>query len=177
MIEGSARERLGRAMNTRTTMAAQSLDLKVGDEVDFYKAPASKDVSGWYGPAQVVDVSRAVRGIVSVRYQSRVMEVQLQNISRHLFFWALMATYVNAPTPQETAWDYIRAQIEQLPAQKMVHLGYMIVQGLWQKTANTSQCVGLLSAITFVAENHLFLRNVVAARIGRGLKDLPKASG
>ena len=35
MIEGSASARLGRTLNTRTTMAAQTLDLRVGDEVDF----------------------------------------------------------------------------------------------------------------------------------------------
>ena len=33
MIEGSATARLGRAMNTRTTMAAQHLQLQIGDEV------------------------------------------------------------------------------------------------------------------------------------------------
>ena len=37
MIEGSAIARLGRAMNARTTMAAQHLDLRVGEEVDFYQ--------------------------------------------------------------------------------------------------------------------------------------------
>ena len=31
MVEGSARARLGRAMNTRTTLAAQTLGLKVGE--------------------------------------------------------------------------------------------------------------------------------------------------
>jgi hypothetical protein len=63
MVEGSARARLGRAMNTRTTLPAQRLNLQVGEEVDFYKELASKDVSGWYGPATVIDVSRITRGI------------------------------------------------------------------------------------------------------------------
>ena len=40
MIEGSATARLGRAMNTRTTMAAQHLQLRIGDEVDMYKNKA-----------------------------------------------------------------------------------------------------------------------------------------
>ena len=35
MVEGSARERMSRSTNTRTTMAAQSLNLKNGEEVDF----------------------------------------------------------------------------------------------------------------------------------------------
>ena len=45
MIEGSARARLGRAVNTRTTMAAQMLQLQLGDEVDFFRGPLNKDTS------------------------------------------------------------------------------------------------------------------------------------
>ena len=37
MIEGSARARLGRALNTRTTMSAQALALHIGDEVGFFR--------------------------------------------------------------------------------------------------------------------------------------------
>ena len=55
IVEGSASARLGRAMNTRTTMAAQHLNLGVGDEVDFYQDQTNKDTSGWFGPAIVAD--------------------------------------------------------------------------------------------------------------------------
>ena len=49
MIEGSARARFGRAINTRTTMAAQKLQLRPGDEVGFFREPHDKDTSGWIG--------------------------------------------------------------------------------------------------------------------------------
>ena len=42
MVEGSARARLGRAINTRTTLSAQRL----GEEVDIFRAPNNKDASG-----------------------------------------------------------------------------------------------------------------------------------
>jgi hypothetical protein len=87
MFEGSARARLGRAMNTRSTPSSEHLNLSVGEEVDFFRAPSTKDISGWFGPAEVIDVSRAGRGIISVKHQSRIMEVQTQNIRRHLHFW------------------------------------------------------------------------------------------
>ncbi len=45
MVEGSARARLGRAMNTRTTIAAQSLNLQAGDEVGLFKPTSTKDTS------------------------------------------------------------------------------------------------------------------------------------
>ena len=80
MVEGSARARLGRALNTRSTLSAQKLNLQVGDEVDVYRAPTNKDTSGWEGPAEVIDISRASRGVVSVRHNSRVKEVQLSHL-------------------------------------------------------------------------------------------------
>ena len=73
MVEGSARARLGRALNARTTISAQKINLKVGEEVDIYRAPANKDTSGWIGPAEVTDVSRAARGVVSVRHNATTM--------------------------------------------------------------------------------------------------------
>ena len=93
MVEGSARARLGRTANTRTTVASQHLDLKVGEEVDFYRAPTAKDAAGWFGPAEVVDVSRTIRGIVSVRHQTRVLEVQNQHIRRHLHFLVFLSSH------------------------------------------------------------------------------------
>ena len=86
MVEGSARARLGRAMNTRSTPSSHNLNLSVGDEVDFFRVQSSKDVSGWFGPADVIDVSRASRGIISIKHQSHIMEVQTQQIRRHLHF-------------------------------------------------------------------------------------------
>ena len=43
MVEGTARARLGRTANTRSLLAAQLADYKVGEEVDFYRPPGSKD--------------------------------------------------------------------------------------------------------------------------------------
>jgi hypothetical protein len=57
-------------------MAAQKLDLKNGEEVDFVRAPSTKDASGWCGPAVVIDVYRVARGIITIRYQNPAMEVR-----------------------------------------------------------------------------------------------------
>jgi len=128
MIEGSVRARLGRAMNTRTTLAAQKLDLKVGDEVDFFRPPTSKDVSGWYGPAEVIDVTKATRGVITVRWQTKVMEIQLPNIRRHLHFLAILSSQSNVSSESLTAetddkcyiaaydnvWSHIKKTVEQL---------------------------------------------------------------
>ena len=72
MVEGSVTARLGRAMNTRTTMSAEHLDLKVGDEVDFYQDLFNNDTPGWFGPAIVADVSRQKHGAVTLRYNNKL---------------------------------------------------------------------------------------------------------
>ena len=77
IVEGSARARLGRAINTRTTLSAQRLNLQVGEEVDIFRAPNNKDASSWEVPAEVIDVSRATRGVISVKHNSHVKEAQL----------------------------------------------------------------------------------------------------
>jgi hypothetical protein len=74
-FEGLPRARLGCATNTRTTMASQHLNLHVGEEVGFFRSPATKDAFGRFGPAEVIDVSRTTRGIISIRSQSCGMEV------------------------------------------------------------------------------------------------------
>jgi hypothetical protein len=43
MIEGSARARSGRTVNTRRTMASQKLDLKNGEDDDFFRQPSTID--------------------------------------------------------------------------------------------------------------------------------------
>ena len=54
MIQEAAQLRLERALASKTRLAAEQLELSQGDLVDFYRPPATKDESGWRGPAEVV---------------------------------------------------------------------------------------------------------------------------
>ena len=135
MVEGSARARLGRALNTRSTLSAQKLNLQVGDEVDVYRAPTNKDTSGWEGPAEVIDTSRASRGVVSVRHNSRVKEVQLSHLRRHLHFWSLLgldgglsgSMLTEAETfAYPTAYDNVWARLSMLDVTSMVASGFLL---------------------------------------------------
>jgi hypothetical protein len=175
MVEGSARARLGRAMNTRTTLPAQRLNLQVGEEVDFYKEPASKDVSGWYGPATVIDVSRITRGIVSVKLQKGIMEVQTQNIQRHLHFLVFLANHNLGPPTK--IWEVISVAVDKLVPSCVLHVGSVYRQGHWIPAAANKHHYELLNAVRFFAENHLHIRNVIAARFGRGVRELSSLPG
>ena len=177
MVEGSARARLGRAMNTRSTPSSEHLNLSVGEEVDIFRAPNTKDISGWLGPAEVIDVSRAGRGIISVKHQSRVMEVQTQNIRRRLHFWTFLTTDVLHSEVHNSVWQYIRHALENLTPKSLIHICTVHTNGKWAESRNDANHPGIMNAIRFFAENHLNLEHVVSARVGIGLQQLPHLSG
>ena len=185
MVEGSARTRLGRALNTRTTPAGQLLDLKVGDEVDFFRSAANKDTPGWFGPAEVIDASKVTRGTVTVRWQSRVMTIQLPNIRKHLHFFMLLGCQENVCEEisqpvynvQDNVWSRVKSEIEQLAPGRLVQLGRVKTGENWTATANNSHHAELWSAVKHLAANHLQLNDVVSARVGVGLRELPAIKG
>ena len=166
-------------MNTRTTIPEERLDLKVEDEVDFFRKPQSKDAPGWHGPATVVDISKVSRGIVTVRHQNRPFEVALSDVKKHLHIWVFMAAYTGSI--HTNVWQHIRKTVENLPYGKLVHVGHarQSVDGQstetdsWKRSPNNSHQTSLISAIKFFAGSHLHLDNVNAARMGTGLRALP----
>ena len=82
MIEGTAKARISRAMNTKTLPAGETRNFRPGDLVDYYRKPGSKDTSGWKGPAKVVDITEMGRGILTVRFQRAVpINVQASEIT------------------------------------------------------------------------------------------------
>ena len=81
MVQQTAQLRLERAMSSRTRLAAEQLELQPGDLVDFWRRPATKDESGWRGPAAV---TVAPRPPITVRWQGRSYDVRLQDLRRAL---------------------------------------------------------------------------------------------
>ena len=81
------RQWLALMTQTRATISfAQNVNLQIGEEIDFFPQPGTKDASGWYWPATVVDVSKAARGVITLRFQNQVTEAMIQNVRRHLHF-------------------------------------------------------------------------------------------
>ena len=56
MITVSARNRVDRASKSKTRDAAALHNYQPGDKVEYWRAPSSKGMSGWRGPATVVKV-------------------------------------------------------------------------------------------------------------------------
>ena len=82
MMEGTAHDRLQRALRSKAGTPGQQLELKPGDLVDVYRAPYTKDHSGWLGPATVVNTTEIDKGSIDVKWQSRVFSVSIRHVRR-----------------------------------------------------------------------------------------------
>eukprot|EP00975_Prorocentrum_lima_P021777 4588433-Prorocentrum_lima.AAC.1 len=56
MVAATAAERASRALRSKTHQAVQIIDDHIGYQVEFWKQPSNKDLSGRRGPATVVSV-------------------------------------------------------------------------------------------------------------------------
>ena len=177
IVEGSARARLGRTTNTRTTASSSTLNLQVGEEIDFIRQPGTKDTSGWYGPATVVDISKAARGVITLRFQNQVTEAMVQNVRRHLHFLTYLAAPIRRAFHATSVWDTIAALVEKQANTTTRQFGHIWHQSGWVRAAADAQHPGWFHAVVFYAENHLHINPVVSARIGRGLRKLPAIRG
>ena len=52
------------AAHSKTRPAGELMNLELGDQVEFYRSPATKDLVGWRGPGTVVDLSAMTDGII-----------------------------------------------------------------------------------------------------------------
>ena len=83
MVQQTAQLRLEGALSPRTRLAAEQLELQPGDLVDFWRRPATKDESGWRGPATV---TVAPGPPITVRWQGRSYDVRVQDLRRALVY-------------------------------------------------------------------------------------------
>ena len=125
MVEGSAKARLSRALNTRTTQDGRQLDLKVGDLVDFYRDPPQKDISGWYGPGKVTDISQITRGHLSLSFLGRIWDVAVKHVRHHHVYFAFLQSSKLRTAPLG-AWQHIRKVVEEQSPRTLTHVGYML---------------------------------------------------
>jgi len=178
MVEGTARARINRAMRTKTLPAGQKEEYQVGDLVDFYRPPGSKDITGWSGPATVTDITRLARGVIGIRFQSKGMICKLGELRRHLSFLIFQSAYHSAMHQQQTLLSEARTLVDKTPIGELVHLGWMLAKdGKWRLTEKTKRFSKAFHLLHQVAYQCCNLENCVAMRYGRGISTLSPMSG
>ena len=66
------------------------LELKLGDLVEFYRKPVTKDAVGWHGPAEVVNLTSLKDGLLHVKWQGRVIAVRIQDVRTAMVYFSFL---------------------------------------------------------------------------------------
>ena len=182
IAEGTARERLKRALRTQTRPSGEELDFKVGDKVDWWREPAQKDAPGWRGPGEVVDLSRLQHGRLGVRTSTdQVITCRLQDVRHSLaFLTEELSVFFGeedhiAPAGSQASYAQQHAQsfADGLRPGSVITLGHVkTAQGEWVETPQTNEHRAVFQACMFVAEAVFHLTSVVAVRISSAVRTL-----
>ena len=153
MVDLTARQRMARALNSKTRVDHGQLNLQPGDQVDFYRKPATKDESGWRGPCQIVQVGPPA----VVKWQDRFVQVRTQDLRRSLVYltmiapaWCVDVMYYQRKdvwyevSPDNPA-DTVRVFAESLTA-KTIRLGWLFNEG-WRRAEGNRLHSDILWAI------------------------------
>ena len=181
MVAGTAAQRIGRVLNTRTLVPVQHMNYKVGDQVEYYKdKDRPKDTPGWHGPATIVDTTQSTRGSLGIRHGGVVLpNVALRNIRPYESFLALLAGDF-AGYPHQRAQNMIIEAITRLPTNQTLTLGTLVSAGhqkVVTPAASNRTHHSTLAALNQLAETGLALQNCVAYRIGHGVPRLYGVNG
>ena len=177
IVEASAQDRLKRASHTLTKPAGEEFEYKLGEQVEYFRPPASKDASGWRGPATICDLSRLEHGRVGIRTRGdNVLTCRLQDIRRCLAYMIDIESSISSPAgqAQHVLQDFVD-NMKSGPEGTML-LGNILSQGGWRMTKITERHQVVYQAAVIVAEMALQVQNVAAVRIGKGVRTLSKKS-
>ena len=188
IVEGTAKARLDRAMSTKTKPAGEEFEYQVGDQVEFYTPPESKDQTGWRGPATINDLSQLQHGTIGLKWQSFTLTRKIADVRRALTYLVLLATGPLSPpgVPLEgtmtTAMyaddplEVVRSFLLNLTDQVMFLGWRRSNDGTWTMTRDTQQHKQVYVALLHVASCGFHLVDCVSMRLGVGKGSVPGLS-
>ena len=171
MIEHTARNRIELALKSKTRPATQSHQYRVGEEVEVYRQPAQKEMSGWRGPAEILKVEDD--GAIRVTWQGGSLLCRPQDVRRALLYAAFLYFYLQAthgPTlydPFSILRDHVMGMRLGVPALFAITLQ----EGKYYISHAATNNNRIFHATLAVA-NALHLEGCTGARVGRGIHRL-----
>ena len=187
IAEGTARERMKRALHSQAKPSASAdLDYRVGEVVDYWREPVNKDVSGWRGPATIVDLTRLEHGRIGIRTNTdQVLTCRVQDIRRSLVYLTVpLCCFFSFPDSIESpshsanqAQMYVQAFVDRLTPGTVITLGQVkTAEGQWVVTPQTAQHRAVHDAAMFIAETVFQLTNVACVRVAKAVRVLTARS-
>ena len=166
ILQATAESKTQRAMKSKSRLSGELLELSPGDQVEFFRSPSTKDLSGWAGPATVVDLLQLDQGQIGVRFQGRYILCRVQDIRRALLFVTFLSD-----EPHNTPSGLIRATAESLDRQ-VLRLGWFKQQGTWRGFPENDALSDVVVAGLHLAACNLQLMGVVSFRLGNSVSTL-----
>jgi hypothetical protein len=177
LIEGTAKSRILRALQTRTQRPGEALELVVGQEIEFYRPPGSKDASGWKGPATVTDLSQMQHGTIGIRWQGNNMIVRTQDLRSALVFLCYQASVVPLASSIVDPLHFVQLFVTQLHKQVLV-LGWVNNPSSgWHITKATGEHLKVYLALLHIAACGIHLEGCITARVGSGVGHISGLAG
>jgi hypothetical protein len=164
MLEGTANDRMTRADKTKTRRSGELLDLQIGDEVDLYRSPPNKDLTGWRGPARVTDIGKMHEGVITVDWNSRKMDVAIPDCRRHLILLCMLA--LGHPT-----LNALKRAVMELVDSSIIVSWVFGAKG-WELSKEARLRPTLFGHILRAAQNDFQVIGCVGARLGRGVESV-----
>ena len=174
ITEESARQRLRTALKTPTRPAGEEMELQPGDSVEYYREPTSRDLSGWRGPATVVDVTRLEHGRVGIRTNTdQVLNCRTQDVRHRLAYLSELCAPRSSHAGQAQA--FLQKYLEKISPGSHLNLGQIKTsEGVRRESPQNNKHRIALQAALYIAQVMFQLVDVVGVRIARGVKSLPE---
>ena len=158
MIQATADTKARIADASKTRRSGELLELKLGDLVEFFRRPLNKDVSGWHGPAEVVNLTSLQNGLLHVKWQGRVIAVRIQDVRTAMVY----AAFLTQPSgPIRTFKAEVEGQIG-----NVLRLGWMRQGQNWVECQANSSHSNLLAAGLYLSAVCMNLQGVIGFRCG-----------
>ena len=145
--------------------------------MEFHRDKGSKDLSGWNGPAEVVDNSHPERGHITLRFRNYPFECRWQDVRPHIDFLVFLAHQASATGTQIACWQQLKQAVDQIRFGSYVTVGLRLnSRNYWNRSAETTQWQSTLDTAISFAISSLHLSHVTTLRLMKGCAVAPFAS-
>ena len=140
--------------------------------IDFYRKPANRDISGWQGPSSVCGIGRIPEGVVSSRWQGKVLNHRMGDVRRSLVLAVLFMEVFYGESGLEESVMYLLRFVERLE-ETFIHLGYILTAEGWKLTKTTWKYPVVFTALLHTAATRFAREGCVAGRLACGKRSMP----
>jgi hypothetical protein len=164
IVSSTAKSRLQLAARTKTRVPVEAQQYTVGQQVEIWRAPSSKDLVGWRGPCEITNLNNLEDGVIDIRWQGRTMAVRPQDCRPASMFIFLSD---HGDEPIAIVRQFLRGISHGLFVFAFVHgpTGWCL-----SKTAKEHKEV--YASILHIAAFELGISKCVGARLGRCIASL-----